>query len=273
MARYTRDSRERVRDAVDFVELVGARTELKPAGPRRMTGPVPVPRGADAVVRHRPGREALPLLRLRGGRRHLHVRHGDGGARLRHGARVARRAREHRARARDRGPARDRAPAGARAAPGAARAHRRLLRARPVGVGRGGPGARIPGRARARGGRAARVPGRLRAARVGAGDRRLDRRRLHAGRAAGGGPRLAAARGAGAARPVPRPDHVPARRPEGPRARLRRAGAVARRQPEVPQHVGVRPLPQGHDRLRGGPRTGGGGAGRAASCSSRATPT
>jgi DNA primase len=41
MARYTDDSRERVRNAIDFVELVGARTELKPAGPRRMTGLCP----------------------------------------------------------------------------------------------------------------------------------------------------------------------------------------------------------------------------------------
>jgi len=41
MPRYADDSRERVRDAVDFVELVGARTELKPAGPRRMTGLCP----------------------------------------------------------------------------------------------------------------------------------------------------------------------------------------------------------------------------------------
>jgi DNA primase len=41
MPRYTDDSRERVRNAVDFVELVGARTELKPAGPRRMTGLCP----------------------------------------------------------------------------------------------------------------------------------------------------------------------------------------------------------------------------------------
>jgi DNA primase len=41
MPRYTDDSRERVRDAVDFVELVGARTELRPAGPRRMTGLCP----------------------------------------------------------------------------------------------------------------------------------------------------------------------------------------------------------------------------------------
>jgi len=41
MARYTDESRERVRDAVDFAELVGARAELRHAGPRRMTGLCP----------------------------------------------------------------------------------------------------------------------------------------------------------------------------------------------------------------------------------------
>jgi DNA primase len=41
MARYTDESRERVRDAIDFAELVGARTELRQAGPRRMTGLCP----------------------------------------------------------------------------------------------------------------------------------------------------------------------------------------------------------------------------------------
>src|SRR3954452_23369677 len=41
MPRYTQDSRERVRDAVDFAEVVGARTELRQAGPRRMTGLCP----------------------------------------------------------------------------------------------------------------------------------------------------------------------------------------------------------------------------------------
>src|ERR687898_1591222 len=41
MARYTDDSRERVRDAVDFAELVGARTELRAAGQRRLTGLCP----------------------------------------------------------------------------------------------------------------------------------------------------------------------------------------------------------------------------------------
>ena len=41
MARITDDSRERVRDAVDFVELVGSRTELKRAGVRRYVGLCP----------------------------------------------------------------------------------------------------------------------------------------------------------------------------------------------------------------------------------------
>ena len=41
MARYTDDSRERVRDAVDFAELVGARTELRQAGARRLQGLCP----------------------------------------------------------------------------------------------------------------------------------------------------------------------------------------------------------------------------------------
>src|SRR5918997_4488246 len=41
MARYTDDSRERVRDAIDFAELVGARTELRATGQRRLTGLCP----------------------------------------------------------------------------------------------------------------------------------------------------------------------------------------------------------------------------------------
>ena len=41
MPRYTSDSRERVRDAIDFVELVNARTELRKAGQRRYTGLCP----------------------------------------------------------------------------------------------------------------------------------------------------------------------------------------------------------------------------------------
>jgi DNA primase len=41
MPRYTDESRDRVRDAVDFAEVVGARTELRQAGARRMTGLCP----------------------------------------------------------------------------------------------------------------------------------------------------------------------------------------------------------------------------------------
>src|SRR5829696_4366649 len=41
MPRYTSDSRERVRDAIDFVELVNARTELHKSGQRRYTGLCP----------------------------------------------------------------------------------------------------------------------------------------------------------------------------------------------------------------------------------------
>jgi DNA primase len=41
MALYTADSRDRVRDAVDFVELVSARTELRRAGPTRYEGLCP----------------------------------------------------------------------------------------------------------------------------------------------------------------------------------------------------------------------------------------
>lgn len=41
MALYTNESRDRVRDAVDFVEMVSARTELRRSGPSRMEGLCP----------------------------------------------------------------------------------------------------------------------------------------------------------------------------------------------------------------------------------------
>jgi DNA primase len=41
MARYTSDARDRVREAIDFVELVSARTELRRAGPRSYEGLCP----------------------------------------------------------------------------------------------------------------------------------------------------------------------------------------------------------------------------------------
>ena len=168
MPRYTQDSRERVRDAVDFDELVGARTELRQAGHAAAPGPVPVPRRADAVVRHRPRREALPLLRLRGGRRRLLVRDGDRGARLR-AARWSRwpTATGSSSSARPRIRATPRGASGATACCAllerTAAYYVRVLWESPEAERR----ARVPGRARAGGGRAARVPRRLLAERLG----------------------------------------------------------------------------------------------------------
>ena len=79
MARYTDDSKDRVRDAVDMVDLVGLARRAAPGRRQPLRGPVPVPRRAHAVVRDRPGREALPLLRLRRGRRRVHLRAADRG--------------------------------------------------------------------------------------------------------------------------------------------------------------------------------------------------
>ena len=52
--------------AADMVEVVGGRTQLRKAG-ARYTGPLPVPRGADAELLRQRGRQALLLLRLRRG--------------------------------------------------------------------------------------------------------------------------------------------------------------------------------------------------------------
>src|SRR5215469_8231086 len=41
MGLYTRESKDRVREAVDFLELVSARTELRRAGPARYEGLCP----------------------------------------------------------------------------------------------------------------------------------------------------------------------------------------------------------------------------------------
>ena len=79
MALYTNDSKERVRDAVDMVDLVSSRVELKRAGANRLTGLCPFHDERTPVVRDQPRREGLPLLRLPGVGRRVHVRHGDRG--------------------------------------------------------------------------------------------------------------------------------------------------------------------------------------------------
>ena len=122
--------------------------------PTRLRGPVPVPRGAHAVVRRQPGREALPLLRVQG-RRATRSRScmETEGLDFSRRAGVPRRPLRGRARARGGGPARRRR--GASAASGCTRCSsaRRRTTCAYCGSRRRRGSARVPGRARARGAR------------------------------------------------------------------------------------------------------------------------
>ena len=132
-------------------------------------GPVPVPRRAHAVVRDQPGREGLPLLRLRRGRRRVQVRPGDRGPGLRRRAGVAGRPlRRRRSSSSEEDPqAAAAARSSASGCSSCSSAPRPSTRA-TCGSRRRRAGARdVPGRPRPGRGRAARVPRRLRAERVG----------------------------------------------------------------------------------------------------------
>ena len=186
MARYTPESRERVRDAVDFAEIVGARTELKRAGVRRLQGLCPF------HDERTPSFGIDPVEKLyhcfgcgAGGDVFKFVMETEG---LDFGEALESLAERYRVPLeRETEDPRDAARArAARAAAGAARAHGGVVRARAVGERRGGARARVPDVARAGGGRAAGVPRRLGAGRVGPGAQRLAPRRLHGGGAAGG---------------------------------------------------------------------------------------
>ena len=124
---FTPGSVERVKEASDIVEVISAHTDLQAVGDA-VHGAVPVSRRALAVVLRRPDREALPLLRLRGGGRRDQVRRGEGGAAVPRGGRGARRPLRGRARARGGGSAGRGAAAAAGAADRAAGAHGGLLR-------------------------------------------------------------------------------------------------------------------------------------------------
>ena len=89
MALFTRDSIDRLRDAVDMVDLVG--TQDRPApGRDALDRAVPVPRRAHPVVLGQRRGEALLLLRLPGQGRRVRLRRAGGGARLPRGGRAAR---------------------------------------------------------------------------------------------------------------------------------------------------------------------------------------
>ena len=142
----------------------------RPAAPgRALRRPLPLPRGADALVLGRPAGEALLLLRLRGRRRRVPLRRGEGGAGVHRRRRAAGRALRGRARARARGPAGGGEAAQRRAARRGAGAHRGLLRELPLGLARRRRRRASTCWARARRGGAARVRRRLRAERLGPG--------------------------------------------------------------------------------------------------------
>ena len=258
------DSKERVRDAVDMVDLVGVAHRAAPRGRATATGPVPVPRGAHAVVRRSTrSRSSTTASAARRGRRRVHVRAGDRGRRLQGRARAARRPLRRAARARGGGPARGRARQAPRAAARAARAHGGVLRALPVGV-----------RARRRT-RASTSPGAgceeatLREFRVGYAPSAWDTvlhgvaaRRASATASSYDAGLAQRAQGRGAdLRPLPPADHVPAVRPARARARLRRARAGrADQQPKYLNRPEGDVFHKGRHAVRRRPRAGARGA-------------
>ena len=146
--------------AADMVEVVSGRTSLRKCR-CALHGPLPLPRGADAELLGQPGRQALPLLRLRQGRRRDHVRPRDREPRLRRRGRVAGRALPRDARVRGDAPRRSRRPRKRRE-----RLHAVLDQAAAFyerhlwETAAGAPVARVPGEPRPRRGDLPRVPAR-----------------------------------------------------------------------------------------------------------------
>ncbi|CAA9502813.1 MAG: DNA primase, partial [uncultured Solirubrobacteraceae bacterium] len=227
-----------------------------PLGPGPLRGAVPLPRGAHPVLRDRPRPEGLPLLRLPGRGRRLHLRAGDGGPGLRRRAGVPGRPLRRAARAGGRGPRGRRAPSAPGAPARAARADGHLLRPLPVGLGGGGPRPRVPGLAGARGGGAADVPRRLRALALRRGVDGEQARGLLRPRVLRRGARPALEVQRRGHRPVPPADRLPPLRPARAGPGLRGAGARGRPAAQVPQLLRQRGLPQGAPRVRRGHRPG-----------------
>ena len=242
MARIKDTSVEAVKAAADFVDVVSARTQLRKAG-SALHGPLPVPRGADAVLLGQRRRQALLLLRLRGEGRPDHVRPRDGGPRLRRRDRVARRAVPRPARVRGELAGAGRRAQAARAALRAARPGGGVLRAHALGVRGRVVRARLPQGPRPGRGGLPRVPARARARRRHARPQGA-REGLHARRAARRRPHAAARR-----RLLRAPAALPARRRARPRARLPGAQALRRRSAAA-RSTSTRPSPSSSTRAR-----------------------
>ena len=202
-----------------------------PGRPGSLRGPVPVPRGAHAVVRgRRPCRRSTTASAARRRRRRVHVRR-----RRPRGSTSTRRwscspsatgsswSASGRTRGRGRAPA-QRASGCYELLDRTAAYYERV----PVGVRGGGPARDVPGRARARGGDPARVPGRLRAERLGPGAARLQRTGFTEAELFETGLVQRSEQDGRPLRPLPLADHVPARRPPRAGPRLRRRARCAR---------------------------------------------
>ena len=177
MALYTQDSIDRVKEAVDMVELVSARTDLRKVG-QRWTGLCPFHdertpsfgvlaekglyhcfgcgESGDAIkfVRETEGLDFVGALEVLADRYNVELKREEEDPEA-----EARRQRK--------------APL---ARPGRPRSE--LLRARPVGFARGRARPQVPGRPRAGRGGAARFPSRVLARRLGQADIRRAARRL-----------------------------------------------------------------------------------------------
>ena len=79
MSRYTPDSKVRVRDAVDMVALVSARTELRRAGPNSYEGLCLFHDERTPSFSVEPVQKVYYCFGCRSRRRRLHVCAGDGG--------------------------------------------------------------------------------------------------------------------------------------------------------------------------------------------------
>ncbi len=250
------ESKDRVRDAVDMVELVSARTELRRAGPTRYEGLCPFHEERTPSFGINPAQKVYYCFGCQAsGDVFTFVQETEGvdfkGALElladRYGVELELEAED---------PRDGRAAPAPRAPARAARAHGGLLRAPAVGV-------HARPSARASTSRSAGLEEEtLREFRVGYAPSAWDRvllasRRggLHRARSSTTpGSRSARKQNGQLVRPLPRADHVPARRHPRARARLRRARDARGPAAEVPQHPDNDDLPQGPAPVRRRPR-------------------
>ena len=193
MALFTKDTIDRVREAVDMVQLVGQKTDLRRVG-TRWSGLCPFHDERTPSFSVNPEEKLYYCFGCGEGGRRLQVRPADRGARLPGGRGAAGGAVGRAGGAGGRRSARGGAPPPARAPARPARAREPLLLRLPARVGRGGAGARVPGLTRPVGRGARRVPRGLLAERVGPDDHGRPAERLQRGGARGGRARAARAR-------------------------------------------------------------------------------